>query len=110
MTSPMLSIPVALTLPICIVAGGILNRFRGGMWPTGHTQLTRALWCLGMAGLVWLATDDPLAAAASLPLWGLGALSPHSAWMNIRDLGDVLFGAACGVLTVAPAAAALWWF
>lgn len=89
---------------------GFANFHRGGFLPTGHTQLSRLDFSIMMAGCIYLATFNPLLAGVALPLWFLGCFSPKGAWQRVIDPMQVLFGCACGVLTVAPMVAALWWF
>ena len=91
-----------LTAPV----GAFLYRHRGGFLPTGHTQLARGDFSLGMAALLYLATGDWRFALASVPLWFLGSLAPNGDWMGIADLEQFGEGIVSGVLNVLAVCAA----
>lgn len=58
-----------------ILAGAFLNRHRGGWLGTGHTQVARLDFAVGMALLLYLASLDWIAGLIAVPLLWLGCLA-----------------------------------
>lgn len=86
-----------LAAPAIVVAGALLNRHRGGWVGTGHTQVARADFALGMAILLalalgswWALAAAPLMFAGCLPGQGEDAADDTA----LHRLGLVASGAA----------------
>lgn len=86
---------------LAIPAAGFLYRHRGGWLPTGHTQLARFDFSLGMTLLMMLVTWD-WHMCFSLPLWFIGCLAPNGDWMNVANRQQFIWGIYSGLLNVGP--------
>lgn len=88
---------------------GLVNRFRGGWIPTGHTQLARGIYSVLMAAVIWALTLNPLMSLITIPLWFLGSLASNS-WMGITSIQEFFEGAASGWFNVFFVAMVLLYF
>lgn len=93
---------IALVVPL-ILLGGILNRVRGGLFPTGSTQLARAIFAVGMAVMMMLVTwlVQPTAAVfwllLSAPLWFACELLPNGDYLGMTSFLQFLEATAVGI-------------
>lgn len=96
---------IALVLPL-ILAGGLLNRVRGGLWGGQlkiGTQGARILFAIGMAVLMALITRlvQPSAAAfwmfLSAPLWLACEFLPNGDYLGMTSIWQFLEATAVGI-------------
>lgn len=96
--------------PLCVLAAGLLNRHRGGWIATGHTQIARLDFAVGMAALIYLSTFDWQFALTSVVLWFAGELAGNASWMLVRNPPEVMHGALSGAINVVGVCVVAWWF
>lgn len=99
---------LALIIPFLSL---FLNRFRGGWLPTGHTQVARGGWSIGMGLFTFIATGNWLVSICSIPLWMIfEMISPIGLWMGLDKWWQFPLATACGVLNVVGVVLLFWYF
>ena len=100
----MLGFAIASTLPVFF---GFANRFRGGLWPTGHTELTRFLFAVWWA--VGLAYFLHLQALWVVPAIGFMTVIGHARFMGLARWWQYPMLALTGVGNMFLLAVLFWY-
>lgn len=91
-----------------IPVSGLLNRVRGGFLPTGHTQVARAIFAVGMGVMLALGQHD-WRLLTTIPVWFVGEFAPNGDYLGMTSVWQFLEATSVGIANVFLPALLMGW-